>query len=192
LPPVGDVNPLLPPLTAKDAAAINAIMAGGQLAPPVGEPPASIARPKPESQYTPRYLAADEVEAKEGTVMTQEELDDLVKRGESVESQPLGGGKYFVKTSRLNNKLSSPELKLKYLEEAATAYAAGDKPKALRLATAAGIGGLFGNLTISDLDEYFGSGVAPTDSAAPIAPSPVTPTAPPTRRPIDQIIPTPK
>ena len=192
LPPVGDVNPLLPPLTPKDAAAINAILAGGQLAPPVGEPPASIARPQQESQYTPRYIATDEAEAKEGTIMTQEELDNLVERGESVESQPLGGGKYFVKTSRLNNKLSAAELKLDYLEKAATAYAAGDKPKALRLATAAGIGGLFGNLTISDLDEYFESGVAPPDSAEPIAPSPVTPTTPPTRRPIDQLIPIPK
>jgi hypothetical protein len=138
--------------------------------------------------YTPAKTSAGE----EGTVMTQEELDNLVERGESVESQPLGGGKYFVKTSRLNNKLSAAELKLDYLEKAATAYAAGDKPKALRLATAAGLGGLFANLTIADLDEYFGSGVAPADSTAPIAPSPVTPTAPPTRRPIDQLIPIPK
>jgi hypothetical protein len=64
LPPVGDVNPLLPPLTPKDAAAINAILAGGQLAPPVGEPPASIARPQQEPTYTPRYIAADEATAK--------------------------------------------------------------------------------------------------------------------------------
>lgn len=126
--------------------------------------------------FTPAKVSAGE----EGTVMTQAELDDLVKRGESVESQPLGGGKYFVKTSRLNNKLSAAELKLDYLEKAATAYAAGDKPKALRLATAAGLGGLWTNLTIADLDDYFGSGVAPTDSAAqgerkplaPIDPSP--------------------
>jgi len=64
MPPVGDVNPLLPQLTPEGAAAINAILAGGQLAPPVGEPPASIARPQQEPQYTPRYLAADETTAK--------------------------------------------------------------------------------------------------------------------------------
>jgi len=153
---------------------------------------AEALQPTPQNQggigFTPAKTSAGE----EGTVMTQAELDDLVKRGESVESQPLGGGKYFVKRSLLNNKLSGPELKLKYLEESSTAYAAGDKPKALILATAAGIGGLFGNLTISDLDEYFGSGVAPTDSAAPIAPSPVTPTAPRVREPLDQLIPIPK
>ena len=138
--------------------------------------------------FTPAKVSAGE----EGTVMTQAELDDLVKRGESVESQPLGGGKYFVKTSRLNNKLSAAELKLDYLEKAATAYAAGDKPKALRLATAAGIGGLFGNLTISDLDDYFGSGAAPVDSTVPTTPTPATPAAPPTRKSLDKIIPIPK
>jgi GH24 family phage-related lysozyme (muramidase) len=138
--------------------------------------------------FTPAKVSAGE----EGTVMTQEELDDLVKRGESVESQPLGGGKYFVKTSRLNNKLSAAELKLDYLEKAATAYAAGDKPKALRLATAAGIGGLFGNLTISDLDDYFGSGAAPVDSTVPTAPTPATPAAPLTRKPLNKIITIPK
>jgi hypothetical protein len=138
--------------------------------------------------FTPAKVSAGE----EGTVMTQAELDDLVKRGESVESQPLGGGKYFVKTSRLNNKLSAAELKLDYLEKAATAYAAGDKPKALRLATAAGIGGLFGNLTISDLDDYFGSGAAPVDSTVPTAPTPATPAAPLTRKPLNKIITIPK
>ena len=155
-----------------------------------------LIQPKQSAANIPQervgFTPAKPTTGEEGTIMTQAELDDLVERGESIESQPLGGGKYFVKTSRLNNKLSSPELKLKYLEEAATAYAAGDKPKALRLATAAGIGGLFGNLTISDLDEYFGSGVAPTDSAAPIVPSPVTPTAPRVREPLDQLIPIPK
>ena len=125
--------------------------------------------------------------------MTQAELDDLVKRGESVESQPLGGGKYFVKTSRLSNKLSAAELKLKYLEEAATAYAAGDKPRALRLATAAGIGGLFGNLTISDLDDYFSSGISPATSEpvapAPATPTPVAPVAEKIKEPLESIIP---
>ena len=194
MPPVDTPIPLLPPITAEAEAAMNSILAAGQLAPPVGEPLASIAQPQPAPQYTPRYIAADEASAvEEGTVMTQAELDDLVKRGESVESQPLGGGKYFVKTSRLSNKLSAAELKLKYLEEAATAYAAGDKPRALRLATAAGIGGLYGNLTISDLDDYFGSGAAPAvsnpASSAPATPTPVVPVAPAARRPIDQVIP---
>jgi hypothetical protein len=64
LPPTGDVNLLLPPLTPEDAAAINAIIASGQLAPPVGAPPASIARPQQESTYTPRYIATDEATAK--------------------------------------------------------------------------------------------------------------------------------
>jgi hypothetical protein len=186
------INPLLPPTNAKAQDVITALIDAGQLEPQAGESQASIARPPQEPTYTPRYIAIDEAEAKEGTIMTQEELDNLVERGESVESQPLGGGKYFVKKSLLNNKLSAAELKLDYLEKAATAYAAGDKPKALRLATAAGLGGLWTNLTIADLDDYFGSGVAPTDSAAPIVPSPVTPTAPRVREPLDQLIPIPK
>ena len=194
MPPVDTPNPLLPPITPEGEAAMNSILAAGQLAPPVGEPPASIAQPQPAPQYTPRYIAADEASAvEEGTVMTQAELDDLVKRGESVESQPLGGGKYFVKTSRLSNKLSVAELRLKYLEEAAIAYAAGDKPRALRLATAAGIGGLYGNLTISDLDDYFGSGAAPAvsnpASSAPATPTTVAPVAEKIKEPLESIIP---
>jgi GH24 family phage-related lysozyme (muramidase) len=137
--------------------------------------------------FTPAKTSAGE----EGTVMTQQELDNLVERGESIESQPLGGGKYFVKTSRLNNKLSRPELRLKYLEDAATAYAAGDKPRALRLATAAEVGGLFGNLTISDLDDYFVSGAAPAASdpvaPAPVTPTPVAPVAPKIKEPLESI-----
>ena len=185
MPPVDTPNPLLPPITPEGEAAMNSILAAGQLAPPVGEPPASIARP----QSAPHEASAVE----EGTVMTQAELDDLVKRGESVESQPLGGGKYFVKTSRLSNKLSVAELRLKYLEEAAIAYAAGDKPRALRLATAAGIGGLYGNLTISDLDDYFGSGAAPAvsnpASSAPATPTTVAPVAEKIKEPLESIIP---
>lgn len=60
MPPVGTPNPLLPALTPQDEAAINAILAAGQLAPQVGEPPASIARP----QYTPRFIPTDEASAK--------------------------------------------------------------------------------------------------------------------------------
>jgi hypothetical protein len=111
------------------------------------------------------------------------------------ESKPFGGmeGQIDESTGRFYPvSESAPELKLKLLKDAAKLYNEGNKVEALQYATAAGIGGLFGNLTIADLDEYFGSGVAPADSAAPIVPSPVTPTAPPTKRPIDQLIPIPK
>jgi hypothetical protein len=104
LPPVGDVNPLLPALTPQDAAAIDAILAGGQLAPPVGEPPASIARPQPEPQYTPRYIAADEVKAEQGTIMTKQEVDALVAQGASVTSTPMGNDRFLVSKATLGGK----------------------------------------------------------------------------------------
>jgi hypothetical protein len=100
LPPVGDVNPLLPPLTPKDAAAINAILAGGQLAPPVGEPPASIARPQQEPTYTPRYIATDEVKAPTGTVITMDEYNAAVKSGQNIEGIPLPDGKFYATKQR--------------------------------------------------------------------------------------------
>jgi hypothetical protein len=104
LPPTGDVNPLLPPKNAADAAAINAILAGGQLAPPVGEPPASIARPQQEPQYTPRYLAADEVKAEQGTIMTKQEVDALVAQGASVTATPMGNDRFVVSKATLGGK----------------------------------------------------------------------------------------
>ena len=64
MPPVGTPNPLLPALTPQDQAAINGILAAGQLAPQVGEPPASIARPKPAPQYTTRFIPTDKASAK--------------------------------------------------------------------------------------------------------------------------------
>jgi|694.fasta_scaffold15164_4 hypothetical protein len=100
LPPVGDVNPLLPPLTPEDAAAINAIMAGGQLAPPVGAPPASIARPQPAPQYTPRYIATDEIKAPTGTVITMDEYNAAVKSGQNIEGIPLPDGKFYATRQR--------------------------------------------------------------------------------------------
>jgi len=100
MPPVGDVNPLLPQLTPEGAAAINAILAGGQLAPPVGEPPASIARPQPEPQYTPRYIATDEVKAPTGTVITMDEYNAIVKSGQNIEGIPLPDGKFYATKQR--------------------------------------------------------------------------------------------
>jgi len=96
MPPVGDVNPLLPPKNAADAAAINAILAGGQLAPPVGEPPASIALPQQEPQYTPRYIATDEVKAKEGQVMSKKEVSELIQQGYKISGTPLENNQIFV------------------------------------------------------------------------------------------------
>jgi hypothetical protein len=100
LPPAGDVNPLLPALTPQDAAAIDAILAGGQLAPPVGEPPASIARPQQEPQYTPRYIATDEVKAPTGTVITMDEYNAAVKSGQNIEGIPLPDGKFYATRQR--------------------------------------------------------------------------------------------
>ena len=96
LPPTGDVNPLLPPLTPEDAAAINAIIAGGQLAPPVGAPPASIARPQQESTYTPRYIATNEAEAKEGQIMTTDAVNKLIQQGYKISGTPAENGQIFV------------------------------------------------------------------------------------------------
>jgi len=100
LPPTGDVNPLLPARNPQDAAAIDAIIAGGQLAPPVGEPPASIARPQPAPQYTPRYIAADEVKAPTGTVITMDEYNAIVKSGQNIEGIPLPDGKFYATKQR--------------------------------------------------------------------------------------------
>ena len=64
MPPVDTPIPVLPPITPEAEAAMNSILAAGQLAPPVGESPASIAQPQPAPQYIPRYIAADEASAK--------------------------------------------------------------------------------------------------------------------------------
>jgi len=100
------------------------------------------------------------------------------------------------------DKPSSAELKLEYLEKAAAAYAAGDKQKALRFATAAGVGGLYGNLTIKDLDEYFMGSVQPPPPTNPVAPQespnqgvnpqPAPQAAPKTKRSLEEIAPTRK
>ena len=115
------------------------------------------------------------------------------------ESKPFGGmeGQIDESTGRFYPVAeSAPELKLKLLKKAAEFYSKNNKVEALQYATAAGIGGLFGNLTISDLDDYFGSGAAPAvsnpASSAPATPTPVVPVAPAARRPIDQLIPIPK
>jgi hypothetical protein len=228
LPPVGDVNPLFPALTPQDAAAIDAILAGGQLAPPVGEPPASIARPQPEPTYTPRYIAADEANSvEEVKALTNDQkkaygladnkqyvakfangkmtsIPEPIKSDDQIdtfrpatieESAPFGGmqGQISERTGRFYPvQTSAPEQKLKLLTQAAKFYSEGKKAEALQYATAAGIGGLFGNLTISDLDDYFGSGAAPVDSTVPTAPTPETPAAPLTRKPLDKIITIPK
>jgi lysozyme len=110
------------------------------------------------------------------------------------ESKPFGGvaGQVSNLTGRFYpDKPSSAELKLQYLEQAAAAYSAGDKQKALRLATAAGVGGLFGNLTIQDLDDYFMAASEQSPVATPETPvQGGTPqTTPATRRPIDTILP---
>jgi hypothetical protein len=94
MPPVGTPNPLLPALTPQDQAAINGILAAGQLAPQVGEPPASIARPKPAPQYPPRFIPNEPAE--QGVVMTEEEAIELKNKGFKISGRPLGNGKVFV------------------------------------------------------------------------------------------------
>jgi hypothetical protein len=94
MPPVGTPNPLLPALTPQDEAAINGIIAAGQLAPQVGEPPASIARPQPAPQYTPRFIPNEPAE--QGVVMTEEEAIELKNKGFKISGRPLGNGKVFV------------------------------------------------------------------------------------------------
>lgn len=103
------------------------------------------------------------------------------------EERALYGG-IVGQVSNLTNKFypiqdSSPAIKRKYLEQAAKAYAAGDKQQALIFATAAGMGGLFGNLQISDLPSYFGD--APVDSSKEDSNS-QNPTQP--KKPLSEII----
>ena len=110
-------------------------------------------------------------------------IPELVQQGEPIskfrpatpeESEPFGGmkGQINEKDGRFYPvQESAPELKVKNLMQAAEFYSKGDKQKALIYATAAGIGGLFGNLTISDLDQYFGgSDLLPNnnDNRAPL------------------------
>jgi hypothetical protein len=112
------------------------------------------------------------------------------------ESKPFGGmeGQIDESTGRFYPVAeSAPELKLKLLKKAAEFYSKNNKAEALQYATAAGIGGLFGNLTISDLDDYFGSGISPATSEpatpVPVTPTPVAPVAPKIKVPLKSIIP---
>jgi len=94
MPPVGTPNPLLPALTPQDQAAINGILAAGQLAPQVGEPPASIARPKPAPQYTTRFIPTDK-EEKQGRIYTVDEVKKLASQGIKVTGTPLPNGDLY-------------------------------------------------------------------------------------------------
>lgn len=114
------------------------------------------------------------------------------------ESAPYGG--IVGQISNLTNKFypiqdSSPAIKRKYLEEGAKAYAAGDKQQALIFATAAGVGGLFGNLQISDLPSYFGDASVDSskeDSNQGVNPQPAPQVVPKTQIPLEEIAPTRK
>jgi hypothetical protein len=175
-PPVGTFdtpNPLIPidPSVIDAGIALNA----GQAAPVVGEPPASIAR-RPELKS--RIIQSGE-----------DKQVETFRPATAEESAPFGGvpGQVSVLTKKFYPvTASSPELKERYMLNAAKAYAAGDMQQSLIFATAAGIGGLFGNLRISDLPDYFG--------APPEQPSAVAPTTPAQggRKPLVPIDPSPQ
>lgn len=122
-------------------------------------------------------------------IVKEGELPNKFRPATPEESEPFGGmkGQIDESTGRFYPvQESAPELKLKLLKQAAELYSKGNKAEALQYATAAGIGGLFGNLTISDLDEYFASGAAPIPTEVPAQTTPVE------RKPLDVIIPTGK
>jgi len=110
------------------------------------------------------------------------------------ESKPFGGlkGQIDESTGRFYPlQESSPKLKLELLKEASKLYSEGKKTEALQYATAAGIGGLFGNLTIDDLDSYFASegnaATAENPAPAPLEVQPPAPTQEKPRTPLDRI-----
>ena len=155
-PPIGTFDTTNPPVTI-DPSVIDAGIAlnPAQVTPIVGEPPSSIALPKPAPQLKSRIIQSGE-----------DKQVETFRPATAEESAPYGG--IVGQISNLTKKFypiqdSSPGIKRKYLEEGAKAYAAGDKQQALIFAIAAGVGGLFGNLQISDLPSYFGD--APVDSS---------------------------
>lgn len=118
----------------------------------------------------------------------------------ATEEERASYGGILGQVSNLTNKFypiqdSSPAIKRKYLEEGAKAYAAGDKQQALIFATAAGVGGLFGNLQISDLPSYFGDASVDSskeDSNQGVNPQPAPQVVPKTQIPLEEIAPTRK
>ena len=82
------INPLLPPTNAKAQDVITALIDAGQL----------------EPTYTSRYIAADEVKAEQGTIMTKQEVDALVAQGASVTATPMGNDRFVVSKATLGGK----------------------------------------------------------------------------------------
>ena len=182
MPPVDTPIPVLPPITPEAEAAMNSILAAGQLAPPVGEPPASIPQPQTAPQYTPRYIAADEASAKE------EEVKFLTNEQKRIYG--LDVNKPFAAKFAGNRMITTPEVprtaeetedavvrNIRLNAEAKAFYDKGDRAGALNTLRGLKAEGFFGgDLTDEDLDEYFRQ-VNPA-SAAPATPTPVAPVAP--------------
>lgn len=128
-------------------------------------------------------------------IIKEGELPSQFRPATEEESKPFGGikGQIDESTGRFYPvQESAPELKLKLLKEAAKLYSEGKKTDALQYATAAGVGGLFGNLTIQELDDYFASGIAPVpdEASATETATPTTQATPKERKPLNKIIPT--
>ena len=182
LPPVdtgvaNEGSPLLPVEgTQPDLSSpVPALYGNAPTTPVVEEPPASIALPKPAPQLKSRIIQSGE-----------DKQVETFRPATAEESASYGG--IVGQISNLTKKFypiqdSSPAIKRKYLEEGAKAYAAGDKQQALIFAIAAGVGGLFTNVQISDLPSYFGN--APVDSSKEDSNS-QNPTQP--KKPLSEII----
>ena len=116
-------------------------------------------------------------------IIKEEQLPNKFRPATPEESAKFDGieGQIDESTNRFYPvQESSPELKVKLLKQAAKFYSEGNSTEALIYATAAGVGGMWGDLTIAELERYFG--VPSRDSS------------PPTdgRRSLDEIIPSKK
>ena len=67
-------------------------------------PPMAAAQAQPSQQLTPRYIS-DKSEAKQtGTIMTQEQVNELVKQGAKVDAIPTTDGRFVVSSVTIGGK----------------------------------------------------------------------------------------
>lgn len=157
-------------------------------------PPVGDVAPNAQSQVVDSGLAVDGNRVPPGAVPITEKESVKFRPATEEESKPFGGlkGQIDESTGRFYPlQESSPKLKLELLKEASKLYSEGKKAEALQYATAAGIGGLFGNLTIDDLDSYFASegnaATAENPAPAPLEVQPPAPTQEKPRTPLERI-----
>ena len=70
--------------------------------PPSGEPPASVALPRPAPQLKSRVVSEDTKQ--QGIIVNQEQLNNLVAQGAKVDFLPRGDGTYIVSGTTIGGK----------------------------------------------------------------------------------------